>query len=474
MTSKRKPSKIQARYLLWQRGNLNYMLWPAQKKIEAKFKEVKERGGKLFFVNCSRRIGKTHWVAKKCIETAISCKNNKPRIKIGTAYYEDLKEFIIPAHNAVLDHAHEDFRPKYVSSNKKYVFRQKESEIKMVGLDLKPNGLRGTYADLIVLEECGFIRRLDYLYSAICVPMTMYRKGAMVVMIGTPPETPDHPFVQFMEKAKQEDAYIELTIDDNDRLTPEEKQGYLDECLTETDKLREYYCKCVVDESRAIVPEWKDAYAREYPKDEFYQFYQSYEGMDLGVVDKTINLYAYYDYKNATLVVEGELSMNGHEMTTDKLAARIKMDEDKYFPGKPIYKRTADNDNLLLLNDLTTKHQLPFIPIRKGALEAMVNKTRIWVKSGRIIVNPRCKQLIGCLSTGIWNTARSGFDRSALYGHYDAIAALIYLVWSIDENYNPVPALYNISRDTHHYRDSFAKREGGNIQVIKQVFNRQK
>ena len=41
------------------------------------------------------------------------------------------------------------------------------------------------------------------------------------------------------------------------------------------------------------------------------------------------------------------------------------------------------------------------------------------------------------------------FGRSKKYGHYDHLAALVYLVRGIDTNTNPIPKLYKINEDTH-------------------------
>jgi hypothetical protein len=71
------------------------------------------------------------------------------------------------------------------------------------------------------------------------------------------------------------------------------------------------------------------------------------------------------------------------------------------------------------------------------------------VGSGRLIVHPGCKELIGCLRSGIWNKTRTEFGHSDRFGHFDALAALMYLVRNIDRTYNPIPATYGMMGDTH-------------------------
>lgn len=442
--------KARARRESWHRGWLDWKLRPEQELIEAKFREVKARGGQFFFVNCSRRLGKTFWSSKKGIETCLTCRNPRPRVKIGSAFYEDLVEFTIPSHEIILNDCPPEIAPDYVTSKKKFKFRRHNAEIKLAGLDLKPNGLRGNWADLVILEEAGFMKRLGYQFESVCIPMGVGRPGFMIVMIGTPPETPDHEWVSFREKAILDDAYIELTIDANTVMSPAEKQRYLDSFLSDTARQRECFCKVVVDAERALCPEWRDEFEMEVPRDEFFQFYHRYDGMDLGVSDQTVCLFGYYDFRRGWAVIEDELMMRGPSMTTDAMSAAIIAKEAALWPGVAPRRRVADNNNPLMLQDMASKFGLGFVPTRKDSLHAMVNEVRIWIKNGRVRVHPRCKLTLGCLRSGIWDDKRREFARSAVYGHYDAFAALVIFIRNIDVHTNPIPALYNLDAGTHH------------------------
>jgi hypothetical protein len=174
--------------------------------------------------------------------------------------------------------------------------------------------------------------------------------------------------------------------------------------------------------------------------------------MDLGVVDQTAALFAYYDFPKARAVVEDEVVMNGPSMTTDILAEALKAKEVELWPETNVYLKVSDNDNLLLLADLASKFDLHFMPTGKDTLEAMVNEVRMWVKAGRLVVHPRCKFLLGCLRNGIWDNARKKFNRSTTYGHYDALAALVYLIRNIRASVNPIPANLGINPADYHIR----------------------
>jgi hypothetical protein len=428
---------------LWRRGSLEWKLRNSQLLIEHEFKKTT---GKLFVSNCSRRFGKSFWAAVKCLEKAISCPSSK--VKFASAFANDLEEIIIPAFKFLMEDMPEDIKPAWFSSKKKYIFKNK-SEIQLIGLDRNPDGPRGQALDLMVFEEAGFINKLDYLYSSIIVPTFRGREDAKAIMISTPPLTPDHPFKAFCDKAKAEGAFAEFTIFDDPEVGPAEIEEYKKECLSDTDWQREYLVKFVIDRERSICPEFTDSCVQEYKKNEFWEFYHPYLSMDLGVRDKTACLYAIWDFLQAKLIILDEFVVFGPEMTTDSLVSGLKAKESEVFGEKKTYLRIADNNNLLLLQDLGTLHKMPFLATSKDSLQAMVNKLRLWMKQGKILISPKCKELIGCLKSGVWNKTRKEFDRSQVYGHFDALASLIYLVRNVRENNNPIPANYKLSDDSH-------------------------
>lgn len=423
---------------LWSRGALGWKLKKSQLLIEEKYLEVK---GKLFVSNCSRRFGKSYWAGAKCLQVAI----NKPnaRIKFASAFSTEVEEIIIPAFRFLLEDCPGELVPQFLSQKKKYIFPN-GSEIQLIGLDRNPNGPRGQYCDLFIFEEAGFISRLDYLYSSVVVPMFKGRPNAVAIMISTPPVSPIHPFRVFCEKAKRENAYCEFTIHDDPDTTKEELEIYKNECLSVSDWEREYLVKFTIDTNRAIIPEWKQEFVGVLEKDEYFEYYGGIVGMDLGVRDKTVSLFGYYDFNHGTLCIVDEVVMSGKDLTTDILAKAIKEKEKILYKGKRVL-RYADNNNLLLLQDLSASYQLPFTPTTKGSLESMVNKVRIWTKNGRIRISEKCSELIGCLENGIWRENRSDFDRSSVFGHFDALAALIYTVRNVNENFNPIPKLHKIN-----------------------------
>lgn len=423
-------------FMAWHCLTLEYKFHPGQDTIQDAYDSVKN---KLFVANCARRFGKTYWIAVIAIKVALS--KDLARVKIASAYLKDVEEYIVPTFDLVLEDCPEELKPQYLDSKKKYRFKN-GSEIQIVGLDKNPNAGRGNYCDLYVFDEAAFIKNLSYIYSSIVMPMTMYREGAKVIMISTPPKTPDADYVDFIHKAKREDAYVELDIFKNPMVTPEMAEEYRRECLTETDWEREYLCKIVTDKTLALIPEAAnkslsiDINAYNDPN---CIYFHKYVSMDLGVRDLNVTLFGYYDFSRGKLVIQREHVMNGPDMTTPKLHAAISEIEQELWQGKEPYKRVADNNNPLLLLDLGSIHNMFFHSTSKDNLHAMVNAVRVWISQDRIEIDPSCRFLIDSIKFGIWNENRSEFARSKTLGHYDAVASLMYLVRNIDEQTNPIP-----------------------------------
>lgn len=451
---------------LWKRGNLSWKLHDAQLRLKESFQQST---GKLFVGNCARQLGKSYEMATEAIELAI--KNPRSRIKYATAFLTDLVEFIMPNFEAIIEDSPESVRPIYKAQKSKWVFPN-GSEIKLIGLDKNPNGLRGNAIDMIILDECGFVNNLDYLYKSVIVPATARRPNAKIIMISTPPSTPAHEFSEYAHRAEAEGNFIKLTVYDNTELS----QETIDELMKEsggkdsTTWRREYLCEFVTDADSQIIPEWKDEFVKETPEDEFYKFYHLYDGMDLGVKDFTVCIFGYYDFKRATLVIQDEIKLNGPSLTTKLLKEKIDECETRLWPERKPYRRISDNNNLQLIQDLAIDYKMHFITTTKEALEAMVNEVRIMVTNGQIEVHPRCVQLIGCLKYGVWDSKRKKFAKSSGFGHFDALAALIYLVRNLDKHCNPIPATYGF--DVRKSRIKTQKNTSEGAKLLGQIFHK--
>lgn len=431
----KKLTKTLARAKLWTRGRLEWKLHSGQKVIEAAFTAAP---GELFVLNCSRRFGKTYWLCVKAVECAIRCPNENPLIFIASATKVSLMRYIIRALRAILADAPSEVWPGWSKGYNKTAGELTFSNgatIILVGLDKDPGGIRGNYADLVVLDEAREMSELKHTVSSVAGPLTLTRPGARIVVASTPPDSPDHDFAEICMMAREAGSYVELDIYKNPMMTPALLRKARANCLTETDWQREYLCQFVVDTNRALVPEWSTSkFVRDFapPTDD----HDRYEAMDIGVqVDLTVALFGFWDPTERALKVEDMVEINGPSMTTPVLHDLIRAKEKALWGTlkTDCYRRAADNSHPLLINDLGTLHGLHFLPTGKDDLHAMVNDLRRAVIAGEIIVHPRCGRLIGALESAIWDKPRKAFGRSPNYGHFDAVAALMYMVRNLDK-----------------------------------------
>lgn len=485
------PNKRQITRERWRRGRLDYKLHDGQKIIRQSYRTNTQQ---LYVGECARQFGKSFLLVVEAIEFAV--KHKRARIKYATAFLTDLEEFILPAFEFILDDCPRKMRPRYKSQKSKYIFPNK-SEIKLVGLDRKPNGLRGNAIDLIILDEAGFMSRLDYLYKSVIMPATTHRPNCRILVFSTPPETPAHEFLDYVQKAKLAGGHCKFTIYDNPMIDETTIARLMQEAggPQSTTWRREYLCEHIMDDNLAIISDWLTSYIQDVKRDIYYSHYHKYQAMDLGVKHFTASIFGYYDFLKAKLIIEDEFIINGPTMNTKILQANLKNKELALWSGvsfksdlaiiskdedvdkidalhldknPKVFMRVSDNNNLLLLQDLSFLHKLHFVPTDKGPLAEMVNTARIMVRSGQVIVHPRCKFLAGSLEYGVWDKHRREFAESKVYGHFDTLAALIYLIRNLNKSTNPIPS--NFLADPDNQVIFPYNQENRNVRTLKKAF----
>lgn len=453
---------------LYRRGNLEHLLHAGQIQIRDRIWSSRRQVQPIL---CARGYGKTYL---GCEEAVSICLKKQARVKVGTEFQTDLEEFILPNFEAVLQDCPRNSLPKWKSSGSKYVFPN-GSEIKLIGLDRKPNGLRGTHkTDLIILEEAGFISKLEQIYYSVIVPTTMHRPECRILLPTTPPEALDHFFWTMWDKASLEGDLPVYSIDDNPLLTPdrireiEEEMGGRESVAFQ----REYLCKRIPDGTRQLTPEFsKELHVQEYKRPSYFDFLIKTSSLDSGVRDNTVQLYSVYDFPTATLHIEDELVLSGNEVITDTIYKRT-VEQETALKYRKV-DRWADNNNLILIQDLNSAGFKDgsgrlWCPTSKDSIEAGVNLVRLWLKQGRLKINPNCRFLIGTLETALWNKNRTDFDRSKVFGHADALAALIYLIRNVNTRTNPIPITFQVDLDNTFIRNPNAST--GSTRVLTDAF----
>lgn len=430
---------------LWRKGIVHWQLDTNQ--IEMR-KFCEETSHKKIIIACSRQLGKSRFLCTYATEKCMSKPNMT--VKYVAPTLKDIKKVIAGHMRDILETCPPKLRPKYNGQDHVYTFPN-GSSIELAAAEKGHiDGIRGTKADLCIVDEAGFCSDLDYAINSVLLPTTTTTDGKIIIA-STPARSPDHDFVVIMRDAEANGNLIRKTIYDNPRLSEKDIQGFIDACggNTTVQFRREYLAENIIDEKDAVVPEFnkelQEKIVREWAQPSHFDGYVS---MDIGFKDKTAILFGYIDFVNAKLIIEDEIVISGHEVISDNLAFSIKDKEKILWTNKASgevrapFIRISDNNNPILLNDLQIKHNITFLATLKDNKEAAINNMRLLIKSEKIIIHPRCRVLIAHLKGAIWNKARKEYVRSAEGGHYDTIDALVYMCRNVNFGKNPFPAGY--------------------------------
>lgn len=417
------------------------------------------KGSRKYIMHCSRRLGKTFLLCVLAIVFALSKAN--AQIRYASVTQKSVRKMIKPIFKKIFANYKVEFRPVWNSQEGAYVFSN-GSMIHVAGVN---NGheddLRGTDADLAIVDEAAFVDNLEYLTESVLVPQ-LINTGGLLVMASSSPLSPSHEFAEYIHQAKAGGFYSAFDI---------EESGYAADIIAEfckeaggvesTTWKREYKNELIVDTEFAIVKEASNYdFTLNFDEQHFLE-YHKYVGMDLGVKrDLNVTLFGYYDFLRAKICILREHVITGPEMTTPLLHKCISEIETELWNGQEPYKRVADNNNPLLLLDLGSIHGMFFHSTSKDTLHAMVNNLRVWFQDKRVEIHPSCTTLIESLKFGVWNDARSEFGKSKVYGHYDAVAALMYLVRNIDEATNPIKTKVAFNQVVLNEESKFAGLSG--------------
>lgn len=425
---------------VWRRNRQEKIIF--NKSQDRMLEAYNKKADPTFVIECSRQIGKTYFACALADKVA---RESKCQIRLATAFQVDIEPIIVANFQNVLSTCPAALQPTFKVAKLSYVYPN-GSVISLVGLDKNPDKLRGNRIKLVIIEEAGFVDSdtLKYVLDSVIAGAQLREPDARTVLISTPPEEgSDHTFCEIADACELLGSYIKITIDESD--LPKEAIEAFAKKLGGRETIafrREALCERIVESNRSIIPEWSDALIQAGPKPQAYELMHKYVGMDLGRTDNTALIFGYYNFPKASLIIEDELTLSGPEWTTITLKDEVLATEKSLWGETKPFRRISDNNNPHLCQDLSSLHNLHFQETTKESLEAMINEVRLLVGQGRIIINPKCKMLIGCLRHGVWDKKRKAFARSKAYGHFDHLAALIYLVRNLAQHTNPVPTTY--------------------------------
>lgn len=423
---------------VWRRGQLAYKLHDAQVDLRKRFNTSSAR---ITAWNIARRFGKSTLLVCLAVEHALTTKNG--RVVFAAPTREQARDIVSPIFRHVLEDCPSHLRPRYNESRNFYTFETTGCEVHIDGADDERGArLRGTKATLVLGDEVGFWRYPVEVIKSVLLPQTITCDGRIIIA-STPPESPHHAFWELVAEARIGGSYEQRTIYENPMVTPTLIEEYMRESGGESSSAwrREYLCERVAEVERAVIPEFNpDRHIAEVVRSAYYDGYVS---LDLGLVDLSHCLFAWYDFANATVVVEDEVVRQ--YCTVSELAPEIYAKERELWGNQPPRLRVSDAQPISLaefsrqhvLQPALVPRETQFASAQNREPEALINRARALFASNRIKIHPRCKNLVAQIEGGLWNARRTDFERIPKLGHLDGLMALVYLVDAIDYASNP-------------------------------------
>ncbi len=334
--------------------------------------------------------------------------------------------------------------------------------------------LRGPRANLILFDESGFYQDLERVEAALLPQLTT--TGGKALYLSTPPESLGHPFVRRYNAMLAAGRTEHETIDQNPRLTAEQRKHILrsfaelngmsdEDAEKSTFWRREYLAQFVQEESRAAIPSFTQEKAAQIVMQfERPEFYDAYVSVDFGWGDGHGALFAAFDFVNQKLLIEDFFHVRGK--TLAEFQAMVKERETKLWgvtrfegslygakefaqhlpdflkdairenaPRQP-FVRVGD-DQMLLLAELRS-HGLAIIPTKKDEKHLAVDAVTQAVARGEILIHPRAAALVHHLHTTTWNNQRTQWERTGDH-HGEGVDTLVYMYRNLRKHRDPRP-----------------------------------
>lgn len=467
---------------LWRRGNLTFKLDPNQQELIKKFNESKH---KINVWLLSRRLGKSYTLCTLAISMCLKTPNIIVKYVCPTK--EQAGKIIRPLINKIISDCPEDLKPKEKKGS--FIWRfHNGSQIEVAGSNAgHAERIRGTDSHLAIIDEAGSCNELHNLIRSILLPTTLITKGKLI-LASTPPKELDHEFLDYVQEAEFNNTLIRKTIWDNPRLTKEEKEEELKTYGGATSEYvrREYFCEIIKSTEMSVIPEFTLEKQKEIVKDiPKPTHYDRYVAMDIGGSDLTGLLFGYYDFANDKVVIEDEIVMdfqipgNNIEVLTKQILEKETELYKNHISGeiKKAHLRVSDI-NIIVLNEICkySNNVITFMPIVRESKDIGVNAIRTMLLGNKLIISPKCSNLIRHLTNVRWYSAnnKTKFSRSPDNGHYDLVDALIYMIRNISYSKNPYPPGYQYNqRDlfiNNPYNYNASNKESSSIDFLKKIY----
>jgi hypothetical protein len=459
-------TQAEAARALWHMGNLEYLVKDYQLPLYHFMRGDDGLQLTVRVVKISRQWGKSFVGLLACTERCLQKPGASVKVVAKTA--SSLKQFLLPNMRRLLWKCPEELMPVYNSVDHIYTFKN-GSTLALGGAETlrAVDSLRGPAVDLWLIDEASFIPtdELATLIKDVALPTTMTTNGRIILQ-SSPATRPGHYFTTRCNMAKAKAAYFERSIHDSDATDAQKREWCEEAGGPESDTWRrEYENQDILDASTIIIPEYASCKAKLTAKQRPPDAHELLlTAADPGFRDGNGLLFGYYDFQRGVLVIQAEKYVKA--VTTADVAREVTATERRLWnagadnqapdprPRREVYRRVCDVDPQFAF-DMLKLHRILWQPVRKQALEAMVNQLRIRISTGGLEVDPSCVLLLHQLDTGTWHPSRQAFARSEGM-HCDLLAALVYLNLEAPARKNPYPQGSGPSVYTHQSAPSSA------------------
>ena len=454
------------------------LVWKLKGKQKIIYDHFKNNERDLIPCLISRQFGKSFTLCVLALELCI----RKPNaiIKYICPTSKMVLNVMVPRIREIIADCPEEIRPVWFGSEKRWKFPN-GSEIQVAGTE---NGsydsIRGGSADLCIVDEAAFCSDLETVVFNVLAPTTDTTDGKIYFATTPNDKNANHDFHRlFIYPYEATGDLLKMTWEDSPMVNDTQRARILARYPGGDVNIKfrcEYLCEVPDVTESTVIPEFskvQDQIVKEVPTPEHCDFYTS---MDLGFKDLTVTLFGYYDFTRSALVILDEHVINGPDLKTDTLKNEIKKHEKMHYVTsmgeQEAYMRVMDNNNLMLTNELQREHGLLFVPTQKHNKDQVIDMVRRWTEQGRIIIHPRCMNLIYHIKNAQWHYTRAGTstgkfkhlegneDAGLLRSHADALDALIYMVRNIHTHRNPYPENYGININSSTYMSPKYKPKG--------------
>jgi hypothetical protein len=483
--------------LCWEQGDLSPLMHAGQRRLRDQFhawrvidqtNDVVHVAGSLprvFGVRGGKRFGKTTcalWLASELCVLYPGCS-----IRYTSAFQKTIDEIIGSVQHVVFDTAPDSCRPTYFGKRGPrpagFYFPEygpmQGARIALAGMELNPDALRGQGNDFDFISEAAFIGELGYTVINVLYHQYQGRPHARLMLESSAPKDVDTDWeLKFLPDCERRGAIFTATIEDNPRLSRNEKDEFIAASggRGHPDCEREYFNVISRDARSVVFPEFDKAFI--LPTYELPKHGLALASYDPGQKHLFAINWSVYDFLQTTVTFVDDWSE--HNASTEKVAAITAARELDLFGTHPPKKlarlelhqwqdllgndRTAhlaeqlyelaqegeehsdftwyDNEagvwrmnphlrvsdvNQQLINDMATMFGLFIDPTTKDDLcEVMVQLVRSMHKQKRVFYGPLAANTAAHMNACTWDKNRRKWTEHSVWSHFDLAATVMY------------------------------------------------